>query len=207
MSAAGRSKRGGGKTDFFPTPTWCVRRLLEAWQPKRGVWFEPGGGHGNIIRTVDEYLGGGDWLTVDIREEARPFLEPLVGVDNLRIVDFDKGEIDDEFLQRLADVTAVIGNPPFYLAEAFIARICAVCPDADIALLLRSGFVETVERSEFLRTCCPDNLALPQRPSFDGAGNDMASYSWFVWPADDPIRTRGHFQVLNNTPLEERKRG
>ena len=209
MSAAGRGKRLGGAFDFFPTPMWTVRRLLEAWQPKPGVWFEPGGGHGSIIRATNEFLDvSGDWMTVDIREGARQHLEPLVKPEHLRIADLLVDEnFDDAFVARLASATAAIGNPPFEYAEQFLIRTFELCPNADVALLLRTGFFEGEDRSDFLRSCCPDVYALPQRPSFLGTGNDMASYSWMVWPAHAGRRSFGRFRVLNATPLAERKAG
>ena len=41
--------------DYYPTPSWCVRALLETVDLPTGTWLEPTAGDGAIIRAVDEY--------------------------------------------------------------------------------------------------------------------------------------------------------
>lgn len=42
------------REDYYPTPGWCVRRLLEATTTKLDGkrWLEPGAGMGHIIRAA-----------------------------------------------------------------------------------------------------------------------------------------------------------
>lgn len=206
MSSAGRGPRLGGQHDWFPTPRFCVDRLLEAWTPRPGVWVEPCAGDGAIIKAAP-----GDWLACEIREEARPHLEPLVG-DDLVIGDWLLGEFGEGIDERLEEATLILSNPPYVHAAAFIDACIRRCPHADIALLLRMGIVETPERGDFFRACCPDVYALPQRPSFiapkqgNKLSTDSATYGWFVWEEAKSLQTVGTFQVLGPTSLAEKKK-
>jgi len=50
------TNRGNGKrsaTDFYPTPPWCVHRLLDRLALPGGRWFEPRAGQGAIISAVN----------------------------------------------------------------------------------------------------------------------------------------------------------
>jgi hypothetical protein len=199
MSATGRGAEREDE-DYYPTPSWTVRRLLEAWQPKPGSWLEPGAGGGAIIRAVDAAtLVKHDWIGVEIREEERETLTPLCKV--VQIGDFLHG--DDRYMPPFI-VSTVIGNPPFRFAAEFIWKARMLCPIADIAFLLRLNFAASDERADFMRQTPPDVYVLPNRPSFTGEGTDSPEYAWFVWP---PVaaRARGGFQVLNTTPIAERK--
>lgn len=56
MSATGRSDVRRAD-DFYETPEWCVRRLLEACGLPLGRWLEPAVGGGAIVRAVNKYEG------------------------------------------------------------------------------------------------------------------------------------------------------
>jgi hypothetical protein len=213
VSSAGRGERIGGEFDWYPSPSWTVRRFLEAWSPRPGTWVEPSAGEGAIIRATDGHMGSiGKWIACEIREDARPHLEALVKPKDLLIGDWLRGDFGPAMDERLSEATLCIGNPPYIEAAAFIAKCFERCPNADIALLLRVGIVETPERSEFLRACCPDVYALPNRPSFNPPtkgkklSTDSATYAWFLWTEANADAAVGTFQVLAQTPLEERKR-
>jgi hypothetical protein len=93
----------------------------------------------------------------------------------------------------------IITNPPFSLAMDFVRRGLQICPH--VALLLRMGWLETEERRDFIDLTRPHLWPLPQRPSFTGTGNDMASYAWFSWG----IGTPGGYTMLDMTPKKEKK--
>ncbi len=118
MSAAGR---GGPREpeDFYTTPSWCVRRLLEAWRPTRhGPWVEPAAGNGAIIRTVDASPGNRppEWRAFEIREEERSELVRLCGA-NARIENFlHVTDAPDP------DVAVVLSNPPYTWAFEFLRQ-------------------------------------------------------------------------------------
>lgn len=179
--------------DYYTTPSWAVRRLLEAWRPPAGVWMEPSAGNGAIIRAVNAIRPWTDWRALEIRDEERETLEALCPTT---IGNFLRdSELD-------LDVVTVIGNPPFSLAWEFIQRAREVYPNAEVCFLLRLAFAASKDRCAFMRAHPPDVFVLPDRPSFTGEGGDSADYAWFVWPTES---CAARFQVLNTTPLAERK--
>jgi hypothetical protein len=192
------------ENDFYPTPGWCVRRLLEAFDPLSEWvaseqaqptpplrWLEPGVGDGAIVRAVNEFYierDGG----VSIEWQGWPGL--------FCVSDLDAPDLP----ARLGGPFSVaIGNPPYNKAAAFIdfARKHA----ETVVMLLRLNFLGSDKRAAFMRQYPPDVYVLPNRPSFVNEGRtDSTEYAWFVWPPW--LRERGRLQVLAQTPDEERKR-
>ena len=199
MSSTGRGPRLGGADDFFVTPSWCVRRLLESWSPPGGMWLEPGAGNGAIIRAVNEVRDDVRWTAVECRPEEEAALEAACA--RVLIGDFLSpnmhSSVDD-------DIRVVLGNPPFKDAQEFIDRARQLCQRAEIMLLLRLNYVGSEDRAEFMRRCPPDLRTLPNRPSFTASGKtDSIEYAWFGWPPGQ--RDLGTFRVLASTSLDERK--
>ena len=205
-----RAKAPRIEDDFYPTPAWCVRRLLEAcdplseWVASEQVslrWLEPGVGDGAIIRAVNEFYIERDgevsieWRGFDVRETALTRGWPGL---------FFRSALDAPDLSaRLGGPFSVaIGNPPYNKAAAFIdfARLHA----ETVVMLLRLNFLGSDKRAAFMRQFPPDVYVLPNRPSFVNEGRtDSTEYAWFVWPPYP--RERGRVQVLAQTPDEERK--
>jgi hypothetical protein len=207
VSAAGRGPALGGAEEVYETPSWAVRRLLEAWRPRPGIWLEPCAATGKIIAAVDDALhADGDWRAVELRNTARE-LADVLDPHHVRIADFLHADFDEYFRADLEQVTAIVTNPPFSLAGAFLSRCFDLCPNADVVMLLRAAWYEEEDRSEFLAECCPDFFGLPNRPPFRNGKTDMAAYGWFHFPAHAPIRRVGDYRILKRTPLSERKRG
>lgn len=200
MSSAGR---GGPREpeDYYTTPSWAVRRLLEVWRPERtGPWVEPSAGNGAIIRVVDASPGNRPaiWRAFEIREEERAELTRLCGA-GARIENFLAiGDAPDP------DVAAVLGNPPYTFAFEFLRQAHYLYPNAEIVFLLRQAFTASQERYGFMRSHVPDKFELPDRPSFTDGGGDSADYAWMRWPAAWE-RTVGEIRLLRQTPLAERK--
>lgn len=203
MSAAGRG-RPREPEDYYTTPSWAVRRLLDVWQPPRGgLWLEPSAGNGAIIRAVTA-AGRDDlhWLAVELRDEEERALSSsgragcAYWIQNFLTFPFPASTFEQ--------VDVVLGNPPYAHAEEFVHRARRLCPRAEIVYLLRIAFASSQERHPFMQANPPDLDVLPDRPSFTEGGGDSADYAWFHWPAAP--RGTGSIRVLNLTPLEERKR-
>lgn len=188
--------------DYYTTPSWCVRRLLDAWKPRPGILVEPSAGNGAIIRAFSAVIPGRDWVAIERREEeARSLLQTGA------VASIDDFLVDEGGAARAAArlrVSAVIGNPPYSHAWQFVHEARRRFPGADVCYLLRLAFVATADRAPFMRECPPDVYVLPDRPSFTGEGGDSADYGWFVWP---PVVARGAgaLRVLAVTPLAERQ--
>lgn len=192
MSATNRGSARRAR-DYYPTPAWCVYRLLDALGVELPTsydarWLEPSVGDGAIVRAVRQWNGGCAynvrWTTCDLVRPPRA------------VPDFHRGDYLELRTERF-DVA--IGNPPFALAEPFVAKMRR---DADVAIaLLRLGFLASAERAPFLRAHRPDVYVLPDRPSFTGNGEtDASDYAWFVWGLRG-----GTYQVLDTTPAAERR--
>ena len=203
MSSTGRGERLGGPEDFYQTPAWAVRRLLETWKPAGGLWLEPGAGNGAIIKAANSVRSDVEWLAVEIREAEEEGLQHVA-----------RTVVMGDFLDRslpLPDtsrVSVVLGNPPFSLAQAFIERSRELCPVAEIVMLLRLNYIGSEDRADFMRTNLPSLRILPNRASFlpvpGKVGKvDSIEYAWFGWRPDKA--DAGAFWLLESTPKEERR--
>lgn len=188
--------------DFFTTPSWPVRRLLEEWGPARaGAWVEPTAGNGAIIRSVNAVWRGAaiDWRATELREAEREALAAIPGLQ-FRIANFLT--LDDEPDEEVA---VVLDNPPFSKAFECLMQARRLYPRAEIVFLLRLAFKASKERYTFMRHHMPDEYSIPDRISFDGVGADNSDYAWFRWPAAWDRRV-GSTRMLATTTLEERQR-
>lgn len=190
MSATGRGKERR-QDDAYETPSWCVRRLIEAIELPGGTWLEPSAGSGRIIRTVLASRSDIEWHAVEIRKECRAAL--LTVASRTWICDFLRWTCEERY-----DVCLM--NPPFRHALVFIEK--AMQSASVVVALVRQGFAASEARADFMRRSRPTCLMLPNRPSFTGGGTDSADYCWMVWSAGD----RGRFEVLPTTSRDERLR-
>lgn len=188
------TNRGGARSeaDYYPTPAWCVDRLLEELELPGGLWLEPGAGEGHIIRAVNAWRDDVRWRAIELREACRVPLErelAMVRVGNFLALPPEQCDL-------------VIGNPPFRHAVGFVLKALQCAPL--VVMLLRLNFLASAERSELMRERAPSVYVLPDRPSFIGGGDtDSAEYAWFLWRrAPSAI---GTLRVLATTPPSERR--
>lgn len=196
MSAKGRGSEVV-PSEFYPTPAWCVRRILEALPLPGGRWLEPSAGDGAIMRAVNEVRSDVEWCAVEIREECRAGLLALTPL--VTIADFVRApECFDPGCQ------VAILNPPFSLALPFVDRLLTMRSVRWIVMLQRTNWLESEGRNAFLRQFTPDLYVLPNRPSFIGDGTtDATSYAWYVWSSHHAGRD-GKLTILPTTSDEER---
>lgn len=201
MSSTGRGPRLGGPDDFYATPAWCVRRLLERDLSDLSAYADPCAGDGAIMRAAAAFGVNGTWRAVECRATARRELESA-GCGSVVIADFL------ELAEADRDTQAVVTNPPYSLAEEFIRHAAKIYPCARSAWLVRLGFLASEKRQSLWRDVGqPDVLVLPNRPSFTPDGKtDSADYCWIVLSHTEPKAT-GLFCVLDSTPASERLRG
>jgi hypothetical protein len=179
--------------DNYPTPAWCVHRLLEAVPlPHDGLCLEPAFGDGAIVRAINSMVGlKRSWLGVDIRPECSNAANAL-GVRFL----------DANFLAAATlsgkRFSLAITNPPYSLAQQFIERCLEVAKVT--AMLLRLNYLGSAKRAAFMRANPPDVYVLPNRPAFVNGKTDSCEYAWFVWGMGG-----GRLRVLAPTPAAERR--
>jgi hypothetical protein len=184
------TNRGGKRSpaDFYATPEWCVRRLLEVVEFPAGRWLEPAAGDGAIVRAARR--PDVDWTAWELRPEERAPLEGILPPRSVHIGDFIEAQSSGLLAQERFAVA--ITNPPFRLAQDFIES-CLGCSDT-VVMLLRINYLATKARWDFMSQNTPDVYVLPSRPSFTGKGTDSIEYAWFVWGREK--RTEGRIKVL-----------
>jgi hypothetical protein len=173
MSATGRGSERR-EADYYPTPAWCVQRLLDHVDLPGGDWLEPSAGEGHIVRAVNAQRDDVRWVMAEIREECGPALRGLGGLA------LDPADFLGPKLEGVRGFAVALGNPPFSLAQEFIERALQMAEQ--VIFLLRLSFLESQKREGFfVRVGVPDVYVLPERPSFTGEGTDSCAYAWMRW--------------------------
>lgn len=162
--------------DDFPTQPWGTRALIEYAAPPgsiagRRVW-EPCCNRGYMARPISEYAA--HVYATDI------FNYGWAGMDD--VCDF----LFPTTLPR-QPVDWVIGNPPFRLAEEFIAKGISVA-GIGCAMLVRTSFLEGVGRYSRLFSVRPPTITaqfVERLPLVKGRVDRKAStataYAWLIW--------------------------
>lgn len=180
MSATGRKKKTGETTerreaDFYPTPAWCVTRLLQHVELPGGEWLEPSAGDGAIIRATLSARRDVEWTAVEIRETAAQLLASGArAFEQANFLDWGRD-------YPLPPYAVALGNPPFASAAHFI--LAALGQAEQVVMLLRLNFLGSSNdrRHLFEEAGMPDVYVLPERPSFTGEGTDACEYAWMRW--------------------------
>jgi len=162
--------------DYFPTPPWATRALIEDVLPQVGrrgdvrrQWaWEPACGEGHIGEVLREYFG--DVHGSDVHEygygDVADFLDPTVG----------------------AKPDWIITNPPFGdKTEAFVLRALEFAK-VGVAMFVRLQWLETIGRYERLFRDRPPTLIafFCERVNlckgrWDPEGSTATAYIWLVW--------------------------
>jgi hypothetical protein len=157
--------------DLYESPPEAVHALLRAERLPSLIW-EPACGPGAIVRVL------------------RAAGHSVVATD---LVDYDS-EFQDEarrdFLMELrapAGVEAIVTNPPFKLANHFVAHALELCPL--VIMLLRLSFIESVGRTSILEGghlarihVFRNRLPMMHRAGWTGPRvTNPTAFAWFVW--------------------------
>lgn len=166
--------------DDFPTQPWgtralCTHVLSGCYLKSKTVW-EPTCNRGHMSDPLGEFFGA-VWAS-DIQDYGLP------------------GAIQHDFLMPYlpravkwseADIDWIIANPPFRLAEQFIARALEIATEG-VAMIVRTSFLEGVGRYENLYSKRPPSIVAQfseRVPMVKGrltaTGSTATSYCWLVW--------------------------
>ena len=126
-SALAGSSAGRPKNDFYPTPEWATRALLNRESFDGPVW-EPACGDGAISEVL---------LSNEFRVHSSDILD--YGYHGTEVKDFLEPDLHD------TTVGSVITNPPFMLAQEFIERAKETSA-TKIAMFLKLPFLESMRR-------------------------------------------------------------
>lgn len=167
--------------DFYPTPAWVTKQLLQALPPKDNKVIEPAAGDGDIVAVLVEY--GLEVDAIERRGECEETLKKS-GAQNVQV---------GNALEVLPKSTskAIIGNPPFEGDLGFqFVKACIATEAPYVAMLLQLDFLSSRDRAVWNNEH-PVTALLPlgDRPSFTGDGKtDGRNYGWFVWiTGGDPM--------------------
>ncbi len=204
MSSTKRKKKGPA-FDYYPTPKWCVKRLLEKvnFRTANNYWLEPAVGDCSIVDAVNEFCetknqSKPNWTGLEIQSSFENDIKQ-------RNINYQIGNFFDRSLD-LGNPNVIITNPPFSSALEFIKRSMELQPEY-ICMLLRLNFLGSEDRSSFLRERTPDIYVIPNRPSFNGGKTDSIEYAWLVWSSRNNygLNQNGSMCILNSTNKNERK--
>lgn len=160
--------------DYFPTPPWATRALCEQSVGDRFSAWEPACGEGAMLRPLREYAA---WVFAS------------------DVHDYGQGNVLHDFLLPFLPVGVnavewIITNPLFRLGEQFARRALALATKG-VALLVRTGFLESIERFKLFQEQPPaEVLQFAERvPMVKGRlhkdASTATSYCWIVWRAGE----------------------
>jgi hypothetical protein len=151
--------------DFFPTPAWATRSLIDN-EPFEGEIWECACGDGSMARALNE--AGHKVLATDLY--ARGY-----------------GEAGVDFLTSTRQTDNIVTNPPYNCAEGFVSQGLKLAR-RKFALLLRLAFLEGSNRAETIFLEHPPSRVwvFAERITFymkdaEKAGSGTTAYAWFVW--------------------------
>ena len=213
VSAARRGTRPRRRHDDYPTPAWCVDRLVEGCPDLVSVLrcggdiLEPAAGAGGIIEVLKKHPPVRTrWWAVEKQKKYRPPLCALIIKESQVFTDDYLRWSPPKVVGALINMPpmyfdAIVTNCPYTLALPYVQKACS---ESDLVImLLRLGFLASNARAPWMRDHTPDVLVLPDRPKFTWNGSDNSDYAWMVWHGN-AIRREGVVKVLNSTPLAER---
>lgn len=175
-----RHSKADRALESYPTPPEAVLALMGVEALPKHCW-EPACGHGNIVNVIRE--SGRSCLASDLVDRGCP--------DSRWPVDFTSNE-DVWTISAGFDAKAIITNPPFSLAAAFVDRALLCVPD--VYMLLRLNFLEGGQRDPVrdrilnpgggLRKVYPFRERLPMMHREGWSGPEASSkvtHAWFCW--------------------------
>ncbi len=164
--------------DDFPTPPWATRALFEFGPDELYEEVsarEPCAGRGYMVRVLEEYFGADLVEGSDIHDYGAGF----------PVRDYLAGPVPPP-------VGWTITNPPFRLAERFVARALE-SSRRGVAIFARTSFLEGIGRWQRLWSVTPPTevLQFAERvPIHKGRlvpdGSTATAYCWIVWVRERP---------------------
>jgi len=187
--------------DDFPTQPWGTRALAEHIIKPRGLKFgsgwEPACNRGYMVRPMLEYFDSVHASDVHDYSPQAPKKALVFGPDGSARQDDGQHWVCDFLFPHSEPshiaknpVDWIWTNPPFRLAEEFIARALGLA-SIGCAMLVRTAFLESVGRYERLFSMNPPTVVaqfverLPMvKGRVDRKASTATSYAWLLWIKD-----------------------
>ena len=151
--------------DYFPTPPWATHALIDNERFDGDIW-ECACGDGAMAEVLA--TTGNNIIATDLYPRGH-------------------GDHGHDFLKSERRAANIVTNPPYNVAEAFVAQGLKLA-EKKLALLLRLAFLEGANRANtiFAETPPARVWVFSERITFymSGAnrtGNGTTAYAWFVW--------------------------
>lgn len=151
--------------DYFPTPEWATRALIDNETFSGEVW-ECACGDGAMARVFE--AAGYSVKSTDLYDRG-----------------FGKAGVD--FTESSQCFDNIVTNPPYNSAEAFVRKGVELANNK-FALLLRLAFLEGANRANTIFSESPPSRVwvFSERITFymagaDRKGSGTTAYAWFVW--------------------------
>jgi len=178
-----RAQLSARANDLYETPPVAVRALLRVEQIPHRIW-EPACGPGSIVKELRD--AGHEVLATDLVDYQSPYQDES-RFDFLLPFEMPPG------------IEAIVTNPPFKNAEAFVTRALSLCPR--VIMLLRLAFLESERRRSILDEASlarvhvfRKRLPMMHRHGWNGqrVANSGMAFAWFVWDREHsgPIELR-----------------
>jgi hypothetical protein len=162
-------------SDLYETPPQATLALMRVEQLPHRIW-EPACGRGAIVKVLR--AAGHEVAASDIQDYGIPITAP--------------GYWGRDFLleqQAPAGTEAILTNPPYKLAPAFVRHALELCPR--VIFLLRLAFLESTSRTDILDYgqlarvyVFRNRLPMMHRDGWAGPRATSAiPFAWFVWDA------------------------
>ncbi len=160
------------RDDLYETPPAAVEALLLVEDVPARIW-EPACGPGSITRVLR--ASGRDVFATDLVDYSSP----------------DQDASGRDFLMELRrpdGFETILTNPPYKLANEFVAHSLSLCPK--VIMLLRLAFLESNKRIAILDSgslarvhVFRKRLPMMHRGGWTGekVGGGMIAFAWFVW--------------------------
>lgn len=163
-----RSTHAERGDDLYETPDVAIEALLkvEAFSPM--IW-EPAAGRGRIVNVLRRH---GYHVT------ASDLID--YGVPDQQVCDFLN-------VTGVHPQGTIVTNPPYKLANEFVAHALKLCPN--VIMLLRLAFLESERRSPILDNAglarvyvFRKRLPMMHRDGWEGRkANSGMAFAWFIW--------------------------
>ena len=178
LSLVTQSKRHPLKergADLYETPPCAIQALLQVETLPPVIW-EPCAGPGSIVTHLRQ--AGHHVIAQDLYDWDCP--------DCQTGLDFLSADIEDV----PSDIGAIVTNPPFKDAAAFVRKARDLCPK--VIMLVRLAFIESVGRADILDEgdlariyVFANRLPMMHRHGWQGNRSTSAvPFAWFVWDAE-----------------------
>lgn len=184
VMASRRSPSSAATLDFFPTPPFATRALIEDILKPLGVWnrddkvWDPCCGEGHMSEVLKEYYA--DVYASDVHDYGKGYaVGNFPGASGLMLADRSECPWDRP--------NFIFANPPFLLAEQFLERALQETKFG-VALILRTAWLEGQERYRDIFSRTPPSIVaqFSERVTmvegvWDPEVSSATAYAWLLW--------------------------